>query len=119
MRNRQALTLLVCAALFCSRPAYAQFTQQGSKLVGTGATGSAAQSTSVAISADGNTAIAGGPTDNGSAGAAWIWIRDNAGVWTQQGAKLVGSGAVGSAEQGTSVAISADGNTVAVGGPLD
>jgi len=29
----------------------------------------------VALSADGNTAIVGGPNDNGGAGAAWIFVR--------------------------------------------
>ena len=38
-------------------------------------------------------------------------------VFTQQGSKLVGSGAVGDAEQGASAALSADGNTALVGGP--
>jgi hypothetical protein len=123
MRIRRSLhtvlMLVVCATLCSSRPAFAQFTQQGSKLVGSDGTGSAAQGTAVAISADGTTAIVGGPSDNGFAGAAWIWTRNSAGVWTQQGAKLVGSGAVGSGQQGTSVAISADGNTAAIGAPLD
>ena len=41
------------------------------------------------------------------------------GVWTQQGKKLVGADAVGSARQGMSVALSADGNTTIVGGPGD
>ena len=41
------------------------------------------------------------------------------GVWTQQGNKLVGTGAVENAEQGASVALSADGNTAIVGGPGD
>src|SRR5262249_53111953 len=40
------------------------------------------------------------------------------GVWGQQ-AKLVGTGAVGFVRQGTSVALSSDGNTAIVGGPLD
>jgi hypothetical protein len=44
-------------------------------------------------------------------GAAWVYTRSG-GVWTQQGNKLVGSGAVGfDAQQGISVALSADGNT--------
>ncbi len=96
--------------------------QQGDKLVGTGAIGPASQGTSVAISADGDTAIVGGPGDNydgiqfSRPGAVWVFTRSG-GVWSQQGGKLVGSGAVGSAEQGTSVAISADGNTAIVGGP--
>ena len=81
------------------------WTQQGDKLVGTGAVGSAAQGSSVALSADGHTAIVGGPNDNTNTGAAWVFTRSD-GVWTQQGSKLVGTGAVGSAAQGTSVALS-------------
>jgi len=97
------------------------WTQQGSKLVGTGAVGNAYQGSSVALSADGNTAILGGPNDNynaGRPGAAWVFTRSGS-VWTQQGSKLVGSGAVGNAWQGSSVALSADGNTAIVGGPHD
>ena len=41
------------------------------------------------------------------------------GVWTQLGPKLVGTGADGKAGQGTSVALSGDGNTAAVGGVND
>jgi hypothetical protein len=92
--------------------------QQGAKLVGTGAVGTADQGRSVALSADGNTAIVGGPYDNSGAGAAWVYTRSG-GVWSQQGAKLVGTDAVGAAEQGWSVSLSADGNTAIVGGPYD
>ncbi len=95
------------------------WTQQGDKLVGNGATGTSYQGSSVALSADGNTAVVGGDGDNSNAGAAWVFTRDSFGVWSQQGPKLVGAGAVGNAEQGTSVSISADGNTVLVGGPID
>jgi hypothetical protein len=94
------------------------WTQQGSKLVGTGAVGGAFQGYSVALSADGNTAIVGGYADNGDTGAAWVYTRSG-GVWTQEGSKLVGTGAVGSANQGVSVALSGDGNTAIVGGPGD
>ena len=94
------------------------WTQQGDRLVGSGAVGSARQGISVALSADGNTAIVGGWSDNNKAGATWVFTR-KAGVWSQQGKKLVGSGAVGSARQGTSVALSADGNTAIVGAPGD
>src|SRR5438128_2458124 len=87
----------------------AQFFQQGGKLVGTGAAGAARQGTSVALSGDGNTAMVGGPYDNASAGAAWVFFRIN-GVWRQEGGKLVGAGAVGAAAQGRSVALSGDGN---------
>lgn len=94
------------------------WTQQGKKLVGSGAVGKARQGMSVALSADGNTAIVGGWSDNGRAGAAWVFTRTG-GVWTQQGKKLVGTDAMGSARQGVSVALSADGNTAIVGGPGD
>ena len=119
IRHRVALIVLACATLLSSHPALAQFLQQGPKLVGTGAVGSAWQGRSVSLSADGNTAVVGGNADNGSVGAAWIWTR-SAGVWTQQGTKLVGSGAVGGqVQQGASVSVSADGNTAIVGGNYD
>jgi hypothetical protein len=93
--------------------------QQGPKLVGSNSIGKAEQGWSVALSADGNTAIVGGYADNIAAGAVWIWTRSPAGVWTQQGPKLVGTGAAGIAAQGSGVALSADGNTAIVGGYSD
>jgi hypothetical protein len=72
------------------------------------------QGMSVALSADGNTAIVGGWRAEG----AWVFTRSD-GVWTQQGKKLVGTGAVGSSRQGMSVALSADGNIAIVGGWSD
>ena len=77
----------------------------------------------MSLSADGNTAIVGGPWDNtvdlnDATGAAWVYTRSG-GVWTQQGSKLVGTGADGNAEQGNSVALSSDGNTAILGGPYD
>ena len=96
----------------------AQFSQQGPKLVGTGAVGNSHQGYSVSLSADGNTALVGGSGDNGGAGAAWVWTRSGE-VWSLQGTKLVGSDAVGKAQQGTSVSLSADGNTALVGGNND
>jgi hypothetical protein len=111
--------VLVFAALVCaSRPASAQFTQQGPKLFGSGAVGIAIQGASVALSGDGNIAIVGGPFDNSHAGAAWIFSQSG-GVWTQQGSKLVGAGAIGPAFQGSSVALSADGSTAIMGGPIN
>ncbi|MFN7540301.1 MAG: IPT/TIG domain-containing protein [Bacteroidota bacterium] len=94
------------------------WTQQGNKLVGTGAVGPSEQGRSVSISADGNTAIVGGSSDDRGVGAVWVYTRSG-GVWTQQGNKLVGTGAVGPSEQGYSVSISADGNTAIVGGYFD
>jgi hypothetical protein len=94
------------------------WTQQGSKLIGSGAVGPARQGTDVAISADGNTVMFTGPYDNAAAGAAWVFIRDGAGNWIQQGPKLVGSGTSGTSYQ-ISAALSADGNTAAIGGTQD
>jgi len=91
--------------------------QQGHKLVGTGANGSQ-QGSSVALSADGNIALIGGDTDNSGAGAAWVFTRAGE-SWAQQGSKLVGTGAVGPAFQGSSVALSGDGSTALVGGSHD
>jgi hypothetical protein len=93
----------------------AVWSQQGNKLIGTGAVGNSAQGVSVSISADGNTAVVGGNTDNGNAGAIWVYRRA-AGSWTQSGNKLVGTGASGNAFQGNSVALSADGCTALSGG---
>lgn len=96
-----------------------QFSQQGNKLVGTGSQDATPeQGFSVALSADGNTAIVGGWDDNGATGAAWIFTRSGE-VWSQQGSKLVGTGGVGNSYQGSSVALSADGNTAIVGGYFD
>lgn len=89
-----------------------------SKLVGTGSAGASRQGTSVAVSTDGNTVVSGGPGDNNNSGAVWVFIRNSSG-WSQMGNKLTGTGASGAAQQGTSVALSADGNTLAVGGVAD
>jgi hypothetical protein len=102
------------------------WTQQGPKLVGT-PSGGANQGQAVALSADGNTAIVGGPGDGNDYGAAWVFTRSGS-TWSQP-AKLVGTGAVGPCPytadisvcpaQGTAVALSSDGNTAIVGGPGD
>ena len=94
------------------------WTQQGEKLTGTGAVGQAEFGRSVALSADGGTALIGGWSDNGNAGAAWVFTRSGS-TWSQQGAKLTGTGETGEGAFGTSVALSADGNTAMVGGPRD
>ncbi len=94
------------------------WSQQGSKLVAAGSAGTALVGSAVALSADGNTALVGGRGDNGGTGALWAFTRSN-GVWTQQGSKLVASREVGGAKVGSSVALSADGNTALVGGPMD
>src|ERR1017187_10196846 len=114
MRHHIELIVLVCAMALSSHPVLAQFSEQGLKLVGTGV---GEQGRSVSVSADGNTAIVGAG-DFSNIGAAWVWTRSG-GVWTQQGIKLVGTGAVGYAGQGYSVSLSGDGNTAIVGGAGD
>ena len=115
LRGLPVVVLMMCSLL--PAPVQAQVSQQA-KLVGTGVLGSfAQQGYSVSLSRGGNTAIAGGPVDNDDAGAAWLFARSRGG-WTQQ-AKLVGTGAIGYAEQGSSVSLSGDGNTAIVGGPFD
>jgi PKD repeat protein len=94
------------------------WSQQGSKLVGSGSIGNSYQGCSVSLSADGNTAIVGGDQDSSGKGAVWIFTRSN-NIWSQQGSKLVGSGSIGNSYQGCSVALSADGNTAIVGGSHD
>jgi FG-GAP-like repeat/FG-GAP repeat len=109
---------ILTGLVFSSSPALADFIQQGPKLVGPGATGGSNQGFAVALSADGNTALIGGSNDNSGAGAAWVFTRTS-GVWSPQGGKLFGLGAVGNAQQGAAVALSADGNTAIVGGQTD
>ncbi len=93
-----------------------KWTQQGEKLTGTGETGAGEFGYSVAV--EGTTALVGGFGDSGQVGAAWAFT-ESAGKWTQQGEKLVADGESGDGEFGTSVAVSAEGNTALVGGPLD
>jgi hypothetical protein len=99
------------------------YLQDGPKLTGEGEAGEAQFGFSVALSADGKTALIGGPHDEGvtkefMAGAAWVFTESVKG-WTQQGAKLTGGGEKGLGELGTSVALSADGETALIGAPGD
>src|SRR5579875_695667 len=69
--------------------------------------------TSVALSADGNTALVGALNANTSRGAAYVFVRSGS-VWSQQ-QKLTASDSVLFDNFGTSVALSADGNTALIG----
>jgi hypothetical protein len=92
------------------------WTQQGAKLIGSGAVGAAAQGRAVALSGDGNTALIGGSADDHNHGGAWIFTRSS-GSWGQQGGKLVGSGASGTiVYQGYGATLSGDGSTAVIGG---
>ena len=72
---------------------------------------------SVAISADGKTAILGAPEENNRVGAAFTFVRGTL-SW-QQVQKLTGEGESGEGLFGASVAISASGETAIVGAPRD
>jgi phage gpG-like protein len=67
---------------------------------------------SIALSADGNTAVIGGPRDNEYRGAVWSFTRSGK-AWTQHGKKLTAQ----AGGFGESVAMSADGSTALIGAP--
>lgn len=100
------------------------WTQQGSELTPNDASGPANFGQSVALSADGTTALIGGIGDTSTtpnvpdenAGAAWVFTQSG-GTWTQQGAKLTAETRIGFADFGQSVALSADGRTALIGSP--
>ena len=105
------------------------FVQQGKKLTG-GAeeSGPGAFGVSVALSADGNTALIGGYGDKQGTGAAWVFTRSGS-TWTQQGKKLTAKASEesqGGPESqgglfGFSVALSVEGTTATavIGAPFD
>jgi hypothetical protein len=87
--------------------------EAGGKLTGGGEVGDGGFGGSVAVSADGTTALVGGDSDDEGQGAAWVYTRSGD-SWKQQGPKL----AVPEGELfGASVALSGDGNTALVGAP--
>ena len=96
------------ATRFCSQPT-ASRSSTGPKLVGTGA-GNADQGYSVSLSADGNTAIIGGPN---STGAAWVWTRAEG---PPAGAQAGRHRLRGARRPGAFRSLSADGNTAIAGG---
>ena len=91
------------------------WTQQGPKLLASGESGEGGFGDSVALSANGSTALIGGPGDSGFAGAVWAFTRSGS-TWTQQGPKLTGTGEVGEGLLGESVALAGNGSTALVGG---
>ncbi len=91
--------------------------QQGPKLTGGEESGEGRFGRTVALSADGDTALVGGPRDSSEAGAVWVFTRTGS-TWTQQ-AKLTGGEESGAGHFGRGVALSADGNTALIGAPND
>lgn len=104
--NKGAVLMYKCLGTIC--------TQQGKKLVGSDAEGSAQQGTSVTLSGDGKTVAFGGDADQSNIGASWVYIYT--GKWIQQGKKLIGSDYVDLSNQGYSISLSRDGNVLLVGG---
>jgi hypothetical protein len=88
----------------------------GPMLSASGESGAGELGKSIAISSDGTTAVVGAPLDESGAGAVFVYTRSGSG-WTQDGPKLTGSDELGAGHFGASVAISADGTSVLVGGP--
>ncbi len=94
--------------------------QQGPKLTGFEEGGEGRFGHSVALSADGSTALMGGPSDVDGRGAAWVFTRSGS-TWSPQGPKIMAreSEQVGEGHLGGSVALSSDGSTAIVGSPGD
>jgi len=109
-----------CAALWAGvSGASAASSVDGSGLVPTGTANVGVGGGGEALSGDGGTAVVGVAGDDFNHGAAWVFTRSGSG-WVQ-GAELTPTGAssYGGSQFGSSVAISADGNTILVGGPDD
>jgi len=91
------------------------WSQQGNKMVPSAATSGDSFGTRVALSGDGNTAVAGAPNRNSNEGAVWVFTRSGS-MWSEQDGPLVGSGALGSPKMGLRIALSQDGNTLVTSG---
>jgi hypothetical protein len=92
--------------------------QQAVELAPTNPLGSSSRfGDSVALSADGSTAVVGAPGDGGNTGAVWIFTRSG-GAWIQQ-AKLIPTDNIGQSGFGAAVSVSSDGSTIVIGGPQD
>lgn len=91
----------------------------GSKLSPTGNTGNSLFGSSVALSADGSILAVGGYADNSSYGAVWVYSGANTTSRTLIGNKIAPNDGTGSPSIGISIALSADGSTLAFGGSQD
>jgi hypothetical protein len=91
--------------------------QQGEKLRSSGEVGEGNFGASLGFSADGETALIGAPGDD-LLGSARVYARSGS-SWIPEGERLTGTGESGPAHFGSAVALSADGGTALVGGPLD
>jgi uncharacterized protein YjbI with pentapeptide repeats len=94
------------------------WTQQGPKLTAGDPVGASSFGWSVALSWDGNTALITAPGDDDNAGAAYVFARSGS-TWTQQGPKLTPTDSLNPSRFGLSGALSGDGTTALIGGPVD
>jgi hypothetical protein len=94
------------------------WTQQGPKLTGAGEVGSGQFGNSVALSANGDTALVAGAGDNNFLGAVWVFVRSGS-TWTPQGPKLTPTGGGSVSDFGFEVGLSGDGATALIGTPYD
>jgi hypothetical protein len=109
-------------AVWVFERAGSSWVQQGGKLTGGGEEiGEGEFGDSVALSADGDTAMIGGTSDSTGAeaiGAAWPFVH-TVGGWVRQGPKLTANDEIDASHFGWSVALSSDGDTALIGGPDD
>ena len=94
------------------------WTQQGPKLTAGDPVGASSFGWSVALSWDGNTALITAPGDDDNAGAAYVFARSGS-TWTQQGPELTPTDSLNPSRFGLSAALSGDGTTALIGGPVD
>jgi hypothetical protein len=108
----------VGAAFIFVRHANGQWSQQGPKLTPSDESGAGFFGSSVAMSGDGNEFTVSAPQDGSprGTGAVWMFTR-TAGIWSQQGSKIVAAGESGSGVFGQSLAMSSDGDTALIGAP--
>lgn len=96
------------------------FIQESTVAAGAYESGAGEFGYSVAMAADGTSALVGGPENDGGVGAAWVWVLKN-GTWIDQHTMYAptsgGGEEMGAGQFGASVALDADGTTAIVGGP--
>ncbi len=96
------------------------WTQQGAKLIAPGGPAEGDFGESVALSADGNTALVGEPQlDDMAAGPGYVWVYTRSGGKWTRGPRLAANDETGNGAFGSSVALSANGSVALIGGRLD
>lgn len=94
------------------------WTQNGTKIQGTGGTTTDLMGANVVISSDGTLILIGSTQDNSQVGAAFLFKKTGS-TWAQVGDKLLGTGYVGSPAFGRTVQISGDNSTLVITGSAD